>query len=145
MKKPYFTPAIKVISLSSERLLAASSVLSQNEASLESEIAQLKGDLKKQKSEAQKLKKRIKQLEETVVVVQKEHRQFQADLMPYKRIPKQVKVNKQTGTKECPECKTENPMEANYCKHCNFCFWDYKAYDASEDRDGAEKPLPEVG
>ena len=144
MKKPYFTPAIKVISLSSERLLAASSVLSQNEASFESEIAQLKGDLKKQKSEAQKLKKRIKQLEETVVVVQKEHQQFQADQMPYKRIPKQVKVNKQTGTKECPECKTENPMEANYCKHCNFCFWDYKAFDASEDRDGAEKPSPEA-
>mgnify|MGYP002626413798 FL=1 len=144
MKKPYFTPAIKVITLSSERLLATSSVPSQNEASLESEIAQLKGDLKKQKSEAQKLKKRIKQLEETVVVVQKEHQQFQADQMPYKRIPKQVKVNKQTGTKECPECKTENPMEANYCKHCHFCFWDYKAYDASEDRDGAEKPLSEV-
>lgn len=145
MKKPYFTPAIKVVTLSYERLLATSSVPSQNEASLESEIAQLKGDLKKQKSEAQKLKKRIKQLEETVVVVQKEHQQFQADQMPYKRIPKQVKVNKQTGTKECPECKTENPMEANYCKHCHFCFWDYKAYDASEDRDGAEKPLPEVG
>lgn len=135
MKKTYFKPAIKVIKLSSERLLATSSVSSQNESSLESEIGQLKNDLKK---------KRIKQLEEAVVVVQKEHQQFQADQMPYKRIPKQVKMNKQTGTKECPECNTENPMEANYCKHCHFCFWDYKAYDASEDRDGAEKPLPEV-
>lgn len=143
MKKPYFTPAIKVITLSSGCLLAASSVPSQNKSSLESEIAQLKGDLKKQKSEAQKLKKRIRQLEETVVVVQKEHQQFQADQIPYKRIPKQVKVNNQAGTKECPECNTENPMEANYCKHCNFCFWDYKAYDASEDRDGEEKQLPE--
>ena len=144
MKKIYYKPAIKIIKLSSERLLATSSVSSQNESSLETEIAQLKGDLKKQKSEAQKLKKRLKQLEEAVVVVQKEHQQFQADQMPYKRIPKQVKMNKQAGTKECPECNTENPMEANYCKHCNFCFWDYKAYDASEDRDGAEKPLPEV-
>lgn len=144
MKKPYFTPAIKVITLSSERLLAASSVPSQNYSSLESEIGKLKGELKKQKSEGQKLKKRIKQLEETVVVVQKEYQQYQADQMPYKRIPKQVKVNKQAGTKECPECKTENPMEANYCKHCNFCFWDYKTYDASEDRDDAEKPLTEM-
>ena len=49
MKKPYFTPAIKVITLSSGCLLAASSVPSQNKSSLESEIAQLKGDLKKQK------------------------------------------------------------------------------------------------
>ena len=143
MKKPYFTPAIKVITLSSERLIATSSVLPQNESSLESEIGQLKSDLKKQKSEAQKLKKRIKQLEEAVVVVQKEHQQFQADQMPYKRIPKQVKMNKQTGTKICPECNTENPMEANYCKHCNFCFWDYEVYGASGDRGGAGKPLAE--
>lgn len=142
MKKPYFTPAIKVITLSSERLMATSSVPSQNESSLESEIGQLKSDLKKQKSEAQKLKKRIKQLEEAVVEVQKEHQQFQADQMPYKRIPKQVKMNKQAGTKICPECNTENPMEANYCKHCHFCFWDYETYDTSGDRDGAEKPLP---
>ena len=144
MKKPYFTPAIKVITLSSERLMATSSISSQNKSSLESEIGQLKSDMKKQKSEAEKLKKRIKQLEETVFVVQKEHQQFQAGQMPYKRIPKQVKMIKEAGTKVCPECNTENPMEANYCKHCNFCFWDYEAYDAPEDRDGAEKPLPEA-
>lgn len=139
MKKIYYKPAIKVINLSSERLLATSSVPSQNESSLESEVGQLKNDLEKQKSEAQKLKKRIKQLEETVVMVQKEHQEFQADQMPYKRIPKQVKINKQAGTKECPKCNTDNPMEANYCKHCHFCFWDYESYDMPANSDNIEK------
>ena len=143
MKKPYFTPAIKVITLSSECLLATSSVSSQNESSLESEIGQLKNDLKKQKSEAQKLKKRIKQLEEAVVVVQKEHQQFQADQMPYKRIPKQVKMNKQAGTKECPECNTENPIEANFCRFCAFSFKDKETKDAIEDRESSGKPISE--
>lgn len=141
MKKPYFTPAIKVFTLSSERLMATSSVPSQNETSLETEVGQLKNNLKKQKSEAQKLKKRIKQLEETVIMGQKEHQQFQADQMPYKRIHKQVKMNKQAGTKICPECNTENPIEANFCKYCNFCFWDYETYGASGERDGTEKPF----
>ena len=139
MKKIYYKPAIKVISLSSERLLATSSVPSQNESSLESEVGQLKNDLKKLKSEAQKPKKRMKQLDETVVMVQKEHQQFQAGQMPYKRIPKHVKINKQAGTKECPKCNTENPMEANYCKHCHFCFWDYETYDTPENSDNIEK------
>lgn len=130
MKKPYFTPAIRVIILSFECLLAISSVPSQNESLLESEIGQLKGDLKKQKSEALKLKKKIKQLEETIVVAQKGYQQFQADQMPYKRISKQV--NNQAGTKECPECNPENPMEANYRKLCNFCFGDYEFYGGSE-------------
>ena len=139
MKKIYYKPAIKVISLSSERLLATSSVPSQNESSLESEVGQLKNDLKKLKSEAQKPKKRMKQLDETVVMVQKEHQQFQAGQMPYKRIPKHVKINKQAGTKECPKYNTENPMEANYCKHCHFCFWDYETYDTPENSDNIEK------
>lgn len=141
MKKTYFRPAIKVITLSSERLMATSSVSSQNELPLESEIGQLKSDLKKQNKEAQKLKEKIKQLEETIGAVQKEHQQIQAARMPYKRIHKRVRINKQTGTKECPECNTENPMEANFCKHCNFCFWDYEAFDVSEETDGVHNPL----
>lgn len=129
MKKNYCRPAIKVISFSLERMMAtSSSVPSEDDSPLEIEIGQLKTDLKKQKTEAQKLKKRVKQLEETIGVVRKEYQQFQADQIPYKRIHKQVKMNKQAGTKECPECNTENPMEANFCKHCNFNFWNYETY-----------------
>lgn len=126
MKNGYCSPVIEVITLSSGHLVAASSKSSNDDSSLELEIGRLKTDLKKQKSEAQKLKKRIKELEETIDVVQKEHQQFQANQMPYKRIHKQVKMNKLAGTKECPECHTENPMEANFCKHCNFNFWSYE-------------------
>lgn len=104
--------------------MAASSESSKDDSSLELEIGWLNNDLKKQKSEAQKLKKRIKQLEETIDLVQKEHHQLQANQMPYKRIHKQVKMNKQAGTKECPECHTEIPMEANFCKKCAYGFWD---------------------
>ena len=143
MKKIYYKPAIKIIKLSSERLLATSSVSSQNESSLETEIAQLKGDLKKQKSEAQKLKKRLKQLEETVVVVQKEHQQFQANQMSYKRVPGQVMISKQNETKECPKCRAMNPIEANFCRFCAFSFKDKETEDATEDRESSGKSLSE--
>lgn len=87
MKKIYYKPAIKIIKLSLERLLATSSVSSQNESSLETEIAQLKGDLKKKEIGSTKTKEAIKAIRVDCCCSSKEHQQFQANQMSYKRIP----------------------------------------------------------
>ena len=50
--------------------------------------------------------------------------QLRYELTQWKRVHKNVKINDKNGTKECPNCGAENPMDANFCRKCNYGFWD---------------------
>lgn len=52
--------------------------------------------------------------------------QLRYELTQWKRVHKNVKINDKNGTKECPNCGGENPMDANFCRKCNYGFWDCK-------------------
>ncbi len=52
--------------------------------------------------------------------------QLRYELTQWKRVHKNVKINDKNGTKECPNCGAENPMDANFCRKCNYGFWDCK-------------------
>ena len=52
--------------------------------------------------------------------------QLRYELTQWKRVHKNVKINDKNGTKECPNCGVENPMDANFCRKCNYGFWDCK-------------------
>ena len=49
----------------------------------------------------------------------------------YETICKKVKVNDKNNTKECPNCATENPIDANFCRKCNYGFWDCETIASS--------------
>lgn len=66
-----------------------------------------------------KLSDVLDNLEEVV----KKNQQLRYELMQWKRVHKKVKINDKAGTKECPNCGAENPMEANFCRKCNYGFW----------------------
>ena len=67
---------------------------------------------------------KMTELVATMEEIAKKNQQLRFELMQWKRVHKRVKINEQSGTKECPNCKTENPMDANFCRHCNYGFWD---------------------
>lgn len=52
------------------------------------------------------------------------NQQLRYELMQWKRVHKKVVINDKNGTKICPNCGIENPMEANFCKKCAYGFWD---------------------
>lgn len=50
--------------------------------------------------------------------------QLRQELSQWKRIHKHVKVNIETGMKECPNCHVENPVDASFCRKCATSFWE---------------------
>lgn len=67
-----------------------------------------------------KLSDILNNLEEVV----KKNQQLRYELMQWKRVHKKVKINDKNGAKECPNCGADNPMDANFCRECNYGFWD---------------------
>lgn len=63
-------------------------------------------------------------------IVQK-NQQLRYELTQWKRVHKKVKINDKNGTKECPNCGAENPMDANFCRKCNYGFWDCETIASS--------------
>lgn len=59
----------------------------------------------------------------TLEEIVKKNQQLRYELTQWKRVHKKVKINDKNGTKECPNCGTENPMDANFCRKCNYGFW----------------------
>lgn len=60
----------------------------------------------------------------TLDEIAKKNMQLRYELSQWKRVHKPVKINNKNGTKECPNCSAENPMDANFCRKCNYGFWD---------------------
>lgn len=60
----------------------------------------------------------------TLEEIVKKNLQLRYELTQWKRVHKKVKINDKNGTKECPNCGAENPMDANFCRKCNYGFWD---------------------
>ena len=60
----------------------------------------------------------------TLEEIVKKNQQLRYELTQWKRVHKKVKINDKNGTKECPNCGAENPMDANFCRKCNYGFWD---------------------
>lgn len=56
------------------------------------------------------------------------NQQLRFELMQWKRVHKKVVVNDKNGTKVCPNCGQENPIEANFCKKCACGFWDCETF-----------------
>lgn len=67
-----------------------------------------------------KLKEMVNGVEEIV----SKNQQLRFELMQWKRVHRQVKINDNTGQKECPNCHTENPIDANFCRKCTYPFWE---------------------
>lgn len=61
---------------------------------------------------------------ETLEEIAKKNQQLRYELMQWKRVHKKVKINDESGTKECPNCGAENPIDANFCRNCTCGFWD---------------------
>lgn len=62
----------------------------------------------------------------TLEEIVKKNQQLRYELTQWKRVHKKVKINDKNGTKECPNCGAENPVDANFCRKCNYGFWDCK-------------------
>lgn len=104
---------------------------SKEYAEVVAEIGKLLPVLDKQSKNSEKTtnavfltSEKVAELVSTMEEIAKKNQQLRFELMQWKRVHKRVKINEQTGTKECPNCKTENPMDANFCRHCNYGFWD---------------------
>lgn len=67
---------------------------------------------------------RLTEVLKTLDEIVKKNQQLRYELTQWRRIHKKVKINDKNGTKECPNCGAENPMDANYCRKCNYGFWD---------------------
>lgn len=67
----------------------------------------------------------------TLEEIVKKNQQLRYELTQWKRVHKKVKINDKNGTKECPNCSAENPMDANFCRKCNYGFWDCETIASS--------------
>ena len=67
----------------------------------------------------------------TLEEIVKKNQQLRYELTQWKRVHKKVKINDKNGTKECPNCGAENPMDANFCRKCNYGFWDCETIASS--------------
>lgn len=67
----------------------------------------------------------------TLDEIVKKNQQLRYELTQWKRVHKKVKVNDKNNTKECPNCATENPIDANFCRKCNYGFWDCETIASS--------------
>lgn len=68
---------------------------------------------------------------DTLEEIVKKNQQLRYELTQWKRVHKKVKINDKNGTKECPNCGAENPMDANFCRKCNYGFWDCETIASS--------------
>lgn len=76
---------------------------------------------------SEKLTEVLKTLDEIV----KKNQQLRYELTQWRRVHKKVKINDRNATKECPNCSAENPMDANFCRKCNYGFWDCETIASS--------------
>ena len=67
----------------------------------------------------------------TLEEIVKKNQQLRYELTQWKRVHKKVKINDKNGAKECPNCGAENPMDANFCRKCNYGFWDCETIASS--------------
>jgi len=67
----------------------------------------------------------------TLEEIVKKNQQLRYELTQWRRVHKKVKINDKNGTKECPNCGAENPMDANFCRKCNCGFWDCETIASS--------------
>lgn len=67
----------------------------------------------------------------TLEEIVKKNQQLRYELTQWKRVHKKVRLNDKNGTKECPNCGAENPMDANFCRKCNCGFWDCETIGSS--------------
>lgn len=67
----------------------------------------------------------------TLEEIVKKNQQLRYELTQWKRVHKKVKINDKNGTKECPNCGAENPVDANFCRKCNYGFWDCETIASS--------------
>lgn len=87
---------------------------------LQSHIKHSEDSVAAAEKNSEKLTEVLKTLDEIV----KKNLQLRYELTQWKRVHKNVKINDKNGTKECPNCGAENPMDANFCRKCNYGFWD---------------------
>ena len=74
---------------------------------------------------------KIGEIFESLEEILKKNHQLRYELMQWKRVHKKVKIDDKKGTKECPNCGADNPMDANFCRKCNFGFWDCQTIASS--------------
>lgn len=112
--------------------VAASLTNSSNEyASLVAELNRMLPIIEIQTNQAEESTKAVtrtnEQLKELVRSVEEiigKNQQLRFELMQWKRVHKQVKINDKTSMKECPNCHEENPIDANFCRKCTYPFWE---------------------
>lgn len=99
--------------------------------SIVSELNRLLPIIEKQTANAEKsidnseeTNKTLNDLAVNIEEIARKNQQLRYELMQWRRVHKRVKVNDKAGTKECPNCHEENPIEANFCKKCAYGFWD---------------------
>lgn len=82
-------------------------------------------------SNSEETNKTLNELAGNIEEIARKNQQLRYELMQWRRVHKRVKVNDRAGTKECPNCHEENPIEANFCKKCAYGFWDIETIGSS--------------
>lgn len=89
-------------------------------------IPSINNDIKTFTAISEQLKLSKNQFDELLAVIRQlanKNIQFQYELSQMTREHKSVLVNDTEGTKQCPECHTDNPIDAMYCRKCATSFW----------------------
>lgn len=94
---------------------------------LQEHIKHFEDSVSASEQNSEKLTEVLKTLDEIV----KKNQQLRYELTQWRRVHKKVKINDRNGTKECPNCGAENPMDANFCRKCNYGFWDCETIASS--------------
>lgn len=104
---------------------------SKDYSSIVTELNRLLPIIEKQTANAEKgisyseeTNKTLNELTGNIEEIARKNQQLRYELMQWRRVHKRVRVNDKAGTKECPNCHEENPIEANFCKKCAYGFWD---------------------
>lgn len=104
---------------------------SKDYAAIVSQVSQLLTQLSSYTTQTEQLlnqgnssSQQMTELMESVKQILEKNQQLRYELMQWKRVHKKVVVNDKNGTKTCPNCGHENPIEANFCRKCACGFWD---------------------
>lgn len=106
-----------------------------NYSTLVTELNTLLGHLSSYTSQTEQLLSQenntSKQMTDLIGIVEQivtKNQQLRYELTQWKRVHKKVVINEMNGTKTCPNCGGENPIDANFCRKCASGFWNCETF-----------------
>ena len=102
-----------------------------NYTSINEQIAKLVEALKKETNATEvyanlvtPTNNKLTEIQQLLTDIANKNIQLRQELAQWRRTHKQVEVDVDNGTKKCPNCNAENPIDASYCRKCATSFWE---------------------